>query len=216
VEAAYDPLFYIRLAYWSLTISWLIWFAIGAMNWQRYLYPVSFLGNVFVAIFLSKMTNDFKFSQIVIRAYELLRKLQFTYKGVQAILSIVVLSYMGTLIIITSTSILSNDYTEKVAQYLNQSIPSDALIETYDSELLFLVQRRFSYPPDQVQVELNKRAFLSKQVDIQYDPMLVDPDYIVVGPSSNMWKLYDSALAQQKSWQLIYEIPNYRVYKHMD
>lgn len=216
MEAANSPLFYMRLAYYSLTISWLVWFAVGAMNWQRYLYPVAFLGNVFVAIFLSKMTNNFESSQIVIRAYELLRRLRFTHKSMQAVLSIVILSYMGTLILITSTSILSNDDTEKIAQYLNQSTPSDVLVETYDSELLFLVQRRFSYPPDQVQVELNKRAFLSQDVDIQYDPMLMDPDYIVVGPSSNMWKLYDSVLAQQKSWELIYEVPNYRVYRQID
>lgn len=214
-EVATGSLFYLRLTYWSLVTSWLAWYAVGAMNWERYLYPVTFLGSIFVAVLLSKLTDDFRFSKIIVRAGEMLRTFRFSMTGMQAIVSILLLSYMGTVAVKTSMSMISNNDAEELAQYLNQSTPPDAVLETYDSELLFLVQRRFSFPPDQVQVELNKRTFLGQNANIPYDPMRANPDYLIVGPFSSMWKLYDSVLAQQDAWQLIYELPSYSVYEHV-
>lgn len=209
-----DPTFYIRLAYWVLTISWLAWFVGGAMNWERYLYPATFLGNIFVANLLSKFTNDFKFYPFMPRGSEMVHAFPFSRAGVPVIASIVILCYMGCVVILTSTAMVLNSDAEKVAHYLNQATTPDGMVETYDSELLFLVHRRFNFPPDQIQVELNKRAFLGQRINIPYDPALANPDYLVVGPYSRMWNLYDSTLAQQNTWQLMFELPSYRVYKH--
>jgi hypothetical protein len=120
---------------------------------------------------------------------------------------------MGIIIIFSFAYSASNNDAESVAEFINRSTPSDALFETYDSELLFLVQRRFHFPPDQVQVELNKRTFLDQDIDIQYDPAGANPDYIVVGPYSKLWELYNTELANQGKWRLIYQLPQYSIYK---
>jgi hypothetical protein len=122
---------------------------------------------------------------------------------------------MGGVVIRNFALAVPKNDAKKIAEYLNHSTPSDALLETYDSELLFLVQRRFHFPPDQLQVELNKRTFLGQNIAIPYDPMLANPDYLVVGPFSRMWKLYDSILVQQNFWQLVYELPSYSVYQRV-
>lgn len=215
IEAGGDPKVYIRLAYWSLTTSWLIWYATLAMAWVRYLYPIVFFGSIFVAVFISRITDGFNFPQVVRRASNALRRFQFKRENLEALLVILIMSYVGSMVVRNFAAITFNNDAETVAEYLNRSTPSDALLETYDSELLFLVQRKFHFPPDQIQVELNKRTFLHQNVAIPYDPMQVDPDYIVIGPFSKMWGLYASIAPQQDGWELVYKLPNYSVYQHV-
>jgi len=216
MDANPGPLPYLRVAYWSLTISWLFWYAAFAMSWIRYLYPVVFFGSVFVAVFISEITNSFELSRVISLASKTLYRFQLRRENLQALIAILIVSYMVITAIMRNFGLVasSND-TEKIAEYLNHSTPTDALIETYDSELLFLVQRRFHFPPDQIQVELNKRTFLGQNIVIPYDPMIADPDYIVVGSASEMWHLYDSVLAQQNFWELVYESQDYDVYQRI-
>ena len=214
-ERTKGSLFYLRLAYWSLTSSWLFWFATLAMPWYRYLYPPAFLGSVFIAILIFRLTEGLNFPQVLNSVGTMLLKIQLRAEGLIAMLCIVLLSYMSIVIIQDFIYTVPNNDTEKVAAYLNQRTPIDSYIETYDSELLFLVQRRFHYPPDQVQVALNKRTFLNQAVDIRYDPMLENPDYIVVGTFSDLWGLYNSTLMQKDTWELVYYLPSYRVYKRV-
>jgi hypothetical protein len=161
------------------------------------------------------LTGGFNFSQVVTCVSNMLRKFQFQPQELTATLSIVLLCYMGVVALRNLAFTVSNGDAEKVAEYLNSSTASTALLETYDSELLFLVQRPFHYPPDQVQVELNRRTFLNQNVEIHYDPLAADPDYIVIGPYSKMWKLYDCVQEQPHSWHLVYDLPTYRVYQHI-
>lgn len=205
--------FYLWLAYWSFTSSWLFWFATLAMAWDRYLYPASFLGSVFVATLLFKLSQDLNFFQIINSASSMLRTFKIKPEGLAALLYIMLVSYMGSIVLRNFVYLESNGDAQIVAEYLMQSTPADAYIETYDSELLFLVQRRFHYPPDQIQVELNKQRYLHQPTEIQYDPMLAEPDYIVVGPFSQSWGLYDSTVTQEDTWNLIYELPSYKVYE---
>jgi hypothetical protein len=102
----------------------------------------------------------------------------------------------------------------EVAEFLNTNTPLDALIETYDMELSFLLQRRYHYPPDEVQLQLNRRTFMAQNVVINYDPMTADPDYIVVGPHSRMWRLYDPVL-QAGTFRLVLERSRYKVYERI-
>lgn len=206
---------YLRLAHGCLTISWLSWYAALAMPWDRYLYPVVFFGSVFVAAFIFRITNGFKFSQLLSLAGKTVHRDQFKRENLQALLVILILSYMGGTSIRNFAVIDANNDAEEIAAYLNHSTSSDTLIETYDSELLFLVQRPFHFPPDQIQVELNKRTFLGQNVAIPYDPMLANPDYLVIGPYSKMWRLYEGVLEQQSLWKLIYELPSYSVYQRV-
>lgn len=69
-----------------------------------------------------------------------------------------------------------------------------AIIETYESELFFLLDRRYHYPPDQVHVELIRREDLGESRVIDYDPLSADPDYLVVGGWCRYYKCYDSVL----------------------
>jgi hypothetical protein len=81
-------------------------------------------------------------------------------------------------------------------------------------ELIVLLNRRYHYPPDEIQLKLNRRTFLGQDVVIDYDPMAADPDYLVVGPHSRMWHLYDPIL-KAGSFRLILERSRYKVYERI-
>jgi len=105
-----------------------------------------------------------------------------------------------------------DDSLSAVARFLNSQTDTDALIETYESELFFLVDRSFHYPPDDVQHLLNRRTFLGEDLQIGYDPSLWDPDYVVLGPFTRMWGLYDSWLAGD-DFGLVFQTSRYQVFK---
>ena len=98
----------------------------------------------------------------------------------------------------------------RVVDFLNTNTPEDSVIETYDSEILFLLDRDYHYPPDEVSVELMRRHDIDPNSPVYYDPIQADPDYLVVGPFSRKWRLYDEVLESNEfqSFKLIapYEI----------
>jgi hypothetical protein len=104
----------------------------------------------------------------------------------------------------------ASDAAQQTAHLLNSQTSSGALIETYESELHFLLDRPYHYPPDQTHVDLNRRTFLWQDVPIRYDPLASNPDYLVVGPFGRLWRLYEPVLASGafRLWQTIgpYEI----------
>jgi hypothetical protein len=102
----------------------------------------------------------------------------------------------------------------QVAHFLNTTAAPEALIETYDSELFFFLDRRYHYPPDQLHVQLNRRTFLGLDVPINYDALAADPDYLVIGPHSKLWQLYDPVLARGV-FRLLRAYSRYEIYERV-
>jgi hypothetical protein len=63
-------------------------------------------------------------------------------------------------------------------------------------------------------VELNRRTFLNQHVSIDYDPLAVDPDYLVVGHHSKIWGLYDPVL-KTGAFHLLKTFRRYNVYERV-
>jgi hypothetical protein len=110
----------------------------------------------------------------------------------------------------------SDSHTSVVqaAHFLNSSTPPDTLIETYDSELFFLLDRPYHYPPAQLHVELIRRAFLDPQVLAEYDPLAANPDYLVVGPFSAWVRLYEPLLAAE-TYRPLQTFGPYQIYERV-
>jgi 4-amino-4-deoxy-L-arabinose transferase-like glycosyltransferase len=205
----------IRVALLSLGASWLAWYILLAMSWSRYLGPPLFVGSLFVSALLYELTDHFRFRSAVQRL-----SWQADWKtlarNVAPLVLAVILMVAGVLRTFIGLSIESlsrqDAAPQRVAAYLNTQTAADALIETYESELYFLIQRRYHYPPDQIHIELNRRTFLNEAVPIDYDPLTVEPDYIVTGRFGRQWKLYDAAIASG-GYRLVFSTDLYQVYK---
>ena len=207
----------VRLALLVLAGSWFAWYVTLSVGWARYLFPATFIGSIFVAAMLYQLTEHFNVPWTVRNAGSVLTNLRAGRQGIGALIAILLIvnAFPRTLRMLYESYVVNADASAlEVVEFLNTRTLPDSIIETYDSELFFLLERPYHYPPDQIHVELNRRTFLSQDVSIDYDPLAVDPDYLVVGPHSKLWKLYDRAV-QSGSFRLVQAYGRYDVYERV-
>ena len=67
----------------------------------------------------------------------------------------------------------------------------------------------------QSQGALNRRTFLGdRDVEITYDPLEADPDYLIVGPRAELWELYGPVL-ESGAFREEYAIGQYHLYERV-
>jgi hypothetical protein len=180
-----------RLALLMLAGSWYAWFIVLSVGVPRYLFPATFVASIFAAALLGDLTEQFSLIATLRRATGLFRHGQRGAGAWVAIL-LVAISVPITIQTLGRFYIANSDITAfQVADFLNNQTPEDALVETYESELHFLLNRPYHYPPDQLHVELNRRSLLGQDIAITYNPLAANPDYLVVGTFSAGNRLYE-------------------------
>ncbi len=207
----------VRLALLTLAGSWFAWYVLLSVGWPRYLFPATFIGSIFAAAMLRDLTDRFSLSSPIKRGGHARRYLGLIRQNASALLATVLIgvTFAVTMKALRGTYAVGADVSVvQVAEFLNTHTVPHALIETYDSELFFLLDRRYHYPPDQIHVELIRRTKLRQDVPIDYDPLAADPDYLVVGPYSKLWQLYDPVLSTG-AFRLLRAYSRYDVYKRV-
>jgi 4-amino-4-deoxy-L-arabinose transferase-like glycosyltransferase len=214
---------------WALLIlvgSWFTWYVLLSVSWTRYLFPATFLGSVFVAGLLHDLTDGFDLSSTIKHAGHALRHLRFNRHAVRALLAVVLVSLMVPLTLRMLGSFYLTDMNtsvQKVADFLNTRTAPNALIEAYSSELFFLLDRSYHYPPDEVSVQIVRRLFWGQDAPIEYDPLSADPDYLVVCRLYESWgnaplfttgAVYDAVL-ESGAFRLLRVIEPYEIYERV-
>jgi hypothetical protein len=205
----------IRLALLAFAASWIAWFALLSVGWPRYLFPATFVGSIFTARLLYEATEGFNLRSLLARASAALRHRRFDRQHSYALLVVLFIAATVPLTLVTvyrGYAVETSDRLLRAAQFLNTQTPPDALVETYEAELHFLLQRRYHYPPDQLHVELTRRAYLDQNVPIEYDPLAANPDYLVVGRIGRTWWLYNPALTH---FRLVADDGEYTIYERV-
>lgn len=207
----------IRLVLLTFAGSWLGWYLVFANAWvMRYLYPPVFLSAPFVALLLYDLTNRFDWKNTILRANIALRRIQFDLQSLRALLAIclVAISVPFTVLVLGASYFIdSSESARQVANYINTRTPANALVETYESELFLFLDRRYHYPPDQVHVD-SGALLLGSSVPANYDPLVADPDYLVLGAFGSGWRVYDSALARD-AFRKIITFDRYWIYERV-
>jgi len=211
-----EDCFYERLGYYLLVISWLAWYIFLSIGWGRYLLPITFFGSIYIALMINNLTFGANLKRTIASAGGALKSLHFDKASSGALLAILVVVYgvglnFRSVFFAYSTA---NDAVFKVAEYLNINTPPGALVETYESEQFFLLDRNYHYPPDQMQVDLNRWAFLGDRVSLNYDPLSSDPDFLILGPMNKLWGLYDSNTMSYQ-FRPVFAQGDYVIYERM-
>ena len=207
-----------RVCLWVLSASWWAWYGLLSIGFARYFYPVVVLGSGFAAHWLGVLSEGFRPAAIVGQAARGLRGSPPRTRNLVSLMVVVTLPVMLALSV-QSAFLALRDYgsqgglAEAVA-FLNSETESDAIIETFDSELFFALGRAYHFPPDEVQHQLNRRNFLGRDVRIAYDPLVADPDYLVVGPSRNIFGLYAPQVIED-NFSLVFSSPGYEIFKRV-
>lgn len=163
----------------------------------RYLFPAVFVAGPFTATLLRDLTQGFRPAFIVEHLVAPLRIRRLTRQSAGV--------WLATLLVATTLPLTLLSYWQhftaderavfRVAAFLNTQTPPDALIETYESELHVLLDRRYHYPPDQVHVELNRRSLLGQETPVEYDPLAANPTHLVTGRFASGNALYADVIA---------------------
>jgi hypothetical protein len=207
----------LRVMLFSLALSWYLWFLLLANPFGRYMFTPVFIGSIFTSALLYHMTAGFSLSYLVKNASALLFKRQFDRMSVGAMVTIVLLVvavFMTIFALIIFINLARISPVQDVVAYLEQNVEDGALIETYESELIFLSNHRFHFPPTQISFDLIRRKTIDPLTPINYDPLTADPDYLVIGSYSHFWGIYDDIRSSQ-DFILLKSFPRYLVYQRV-
>lgn len=203
----------VRFSLWLLSASWSAWFLLFSNGGARYLASPVFLGGVFASTMLADLSAGLRVRLTLKAAAQMIAVRRPTADGVKALLSVLLMTLALPPALLTWFAFWRgmDDSARRLAQSLNTSAPPGALVESYDSEIFFFLQQPYHYPPDRVHVALLGRYLLEGDMALEYDPLAADPDYLVVGPTSRDWRLYDEVIAAGE-FSLVQDAGRYQLY----
>ena len=210
-----DDIYIVRQSLFFLVLSWMAWYLLLSIGWSRYLFVSVFVGSMFAAVMLRDLTSGFSIPATVKSAADAILRLRFNRSNIFSLVVVLLFTLAPITVINICIGYASSDRSSReVAEFLNTATPPDSLIETYDMELFVLLKRRYTYPPDDVNLRLIRRRFMGQNVEVDYDPMAADPDYLIVGPIGRLSRLYDPIL-RTGAFRLILEGSRYQVYERV-
>lgn len=187
-----DPRAVVRLAVLAFAGSWYGWFLLLAVGWARYLYPAVFFGAIFATAMLADWTGGFRPPEVLAR----LRAGGAPGRAALVATALLVVSVPAALFHLAYTYPLTSDRPLlATAAWLNSHTPPDAVVETNESELFVYLDRPYHAPPDRLHVVANQQMFLREATPFNYDALMADPDYLVVGRMGALWRIYEPTLA---------------------
>lgn len=200
-----------RLSVYIFCIFYLGWYILLSAGWLRYLFPIYFCSHGFTASLLDRASHHIQFKSTVQRGTGFF--IRPSWQGLGALWALIVISsYIVITIIIQGGTIRHKEtFLYQTADFIN-ALPETARIETYESELFFLINRPYHYPPDQFHAALIRRKFEDIPLAVIYNPLLYAPDYLIIGEFSRDWGTYDTEMLT-KNFILIKTFGPYQVYQ---
>jgi len=209
----------IELSLFIFTASWCGWYVCSSVGWWRYFAVPYFFSSIFAARFLEKVTHGFRLRETIAKSFISFRELRLPRGGEFAALlavGLVVFSVLTTvrdyqtLFSVVEEGMLGR--RERLLERLNTETPEDTVIETYEAELLFQLDRAYHYPSDEVHIALNMKRSLDSSKRVEYDFLKADPEYIILGSFGTMWGVYSEAIIQRE-FQFLGDDGRYRLYQ---
>lgn len=204
----------VRFMLFCIAASWFMWYLLLSNTGYRYLASPNFLSALFASILLSDCTDGFNWRLTAERLKRILKRQPAGWANVRVVFAITLILVTGRLAVrsLELAWLNPDDSVVHVADYLNTQTAPQSVVESYESELFFFLNRPYHYPPDPVHIELLRRYLLDPGQPIAYDPLTANPDYLVVGQLSRDWHVYDSTLGTG-DFQLLKDFGRYQLYE---
>jgi hypothetical protein len=205
----------------GLSGSWIAWYLLLSVGLPRYLFPGLFLAAIGSGVLLQQCWNRANLAGLL----GLLRERAWRQLLAPLLVVAVVIAVVPvTLVMLVGYIVQPNDTTaQQVVAYLEANATPAQGIETYESELHFLLDRPYHWPPDSVHVAMNRRTLLAEASELGYDPFVADratPDdsvpieWLVVGQFARDGQLYERTIASGQV-RLVETIGEYAIYRRV-
>jgi 4-amino-4-deoxy-L-arabinose transferase-like glycosyltransferase len=201
---------------WLLVIANLGWYVVASVGWWRYAFLGLALASLFVARFFYDLTDDLQLS--VAALGEHLRRGEFAALR-QHTLRWSMLIWLVAMIVIplgeSTWEIVFPEFNapQAMAAYLNQNVPRDALIETWEPEMGFLTDHNYHFPPTQLLTNAVSQASLNGPpvAEVYAFVQTEHPDYILIGEFGRGVALYSADVLATR-YRLVTSMGGYELY----
>ncbi|MBL8153244.1 MAG: glycosyltransferase family 39 protein [Anaerolineae bacterium] len=206
---------------WSM-IAWMMVFAsaiymLSIADWTRYAMPALVLAALYLGHLIERMMGTAGELAGAIRQYIRTGTSSSTLLAAVLFVPVLTLLIAGGGIAAISAAFRQGEYqmAYQTADYIRQSIPPDAIIETWDKELSILTDHIFHYPPQIVEIELGTEKWRGGDSIIgTYNfREYVDADYVIVGPFSKFAGVYSPEILE--GYNLIETVGYYDIYQRV-
>jgi hypothetical protein len=193
----------------------LVWFLLASIGWPRYAFPAYALGGLLVARLAFDLTSGFRLPVLLQgRGEEEARAREAVAAAVWVLLAAaVVLPFARQVGLLVSPP---ENFPKQAAAYLEQHVPKDAIVETWEPELGFLTDHRYHYPPsalliDAVAYQFGRGPSPATRYDFRAGG---SPAYLVRGEFAKWVDAYpDDRL--EDAYRLMADIGAYSVYERV-
>jgi hypothetical protein len=193
----------------------LVWYVVASIGWVRYAFLGLAFSSIFIARLFSDMTDGFKFnwSQGFFRPlFEIRNASRFAVA-----LWLFVMIALPLAKTAVEIAMPGPDYAKQMSAYLNESVPQDAIIETWEPEMGFLTNHTYHYPPIALlAVAANQVYYGGEPVQARYKFVQTEePEYLLVGEFSKWTAIYP--LEQLRGqYEQIASFGSYDLYKRTE
>ena len=194
--------------------SWLVWFALLCAGAWRYALPGLFIAAPCTAAFFARLTRNFDMRHVGKTLAVLARSKRLDSEGRQTLVAtglLLVMLWVGVQERYAIRAREDDHDLMAVTAFLHAHTPPAALIETYDSELFLFLDRPYTYAPPHILVEVI-RHLQYPALPVRYDPLVANPNYIVIGDFGRLAGFY-KPLVEQNRVRLVKTIGRYQVYE---
>jgi 4-amino-4-deoxy-L-arabinose transferase-like glycosyltransferase len=197
--------------------SWYGWYLTLSIGWGRYMMPAIFVSSLFVSKMLYDLTEGGKIKVLFTCLGQSVMHMNFLRRKGLILWLCLLLIMIGALTITRAYMpiLLSSPDTAsaQAIEYLRTQLPPEALIESYESELLFFLDRPIHYPPAVISaVAVERRS--DAELILDYDPLEADPDYLVIGNFARVYRVYEQVLFSDQ-FTLLLRSGDYEIYQRL-
>ena len=193
----------------------LSWYVIASISWLRYAFPGLAIASLFVARFFHDLTDGFQLEGAAL--WEALRHGQIASRGhalrwtILIVLAVMVALPLGQ----TLRKLVSPGFNAAVAMaaYVDEHVPREALIETWEPEMGFLTDHNYHFPPPLLLNDAVNYIWLDGPPPSQHYDFVqtASPDYVLVGQFARWVDLYPSELLDTH-YRVVTSIGAYELY----
>jgi hypothetical protein len=169
--------------------SWYVWYIAFSIGWGRYGFPAFFLMAPFTAELILRLVGAVRGEK------------ERSGKPLVRLASAGLLLFFCLMTCrqgVIGVRALQQDVPEsglvETAAFINHATPPGSSVETYESELLFLLDRPVHVPPAQLNVDLIRKNWLGGPQATPYDERSVKADFLIIGAFGK--GVYDRLVAE--------------------
>lgn len=199
-----------------LAVFNLVWYIFASISWLRYAFPALAVASLFVSRFFYDLTGGFNLDWSGLWQRVKTRELSIQSSAV----SFVLLLWLAVMILLplaqTTKAIVFPPFNAPaaMAEYMNQNVPKDKIVETWEPEMAFLTDHNYHFPPAGLLntavgfIWLGKASPAASYHYVQEN----HPPYILVGGFASWVQLYPQDVLS-KDYHRLVNIGGYNLYQ---